>query len=34
VFGELAVSPAEAAARLALRLLPAVRKEGKQGGGD
>jgi len=34
VFGELAVSPAEAAARLALRLLPAVAKERKQGGGD
>src|SRR6516162_2185623 len=34
VFGELAVSPAEAAARLALKLLPAVGKEGKQGGED
>ena len=34
LFGELAVSPAEAAARLALRLLPAHRREGKQGGGD
>ncbi|HKD73755.1 MAG TPA: BadF/BadG/BcrA/BcrD ATPase family protein [Candidatus Acidoferrum sp.] len=32
VFGELAVSPAEAAARLALKLLRAVGKEGKQGG--
>jgi hypothetical protein len=34
VFGELAMSPAEAAARLALRLLPAVGKERKQGGED
>jgi len=33
-FGELAVSPAEAAARLALRLLPVGGKEGKQDGGD
>ena len=33
-FGELAMSPAEAAARLALRLLPAVGKERKQGGED
>jgi glucosamine kinase len=33
VFGDLAVSPAEAAARLALRLLSAVGEEGKQGGG-
>ena len=34
VFGGLAVSPAEAAARLALRLLPVAAKERKQGGGD
>lgn len=34
VFGALAVSPAETAARLALRLLPAFVKEGKQGGRD
>ena len=32
VFGALAVSPAEAAARLALRLLPALAKEEAQGG--
>ncbi len=34
VFGELAMSPAEAAARLALRLLRALGKERKQGGED
>jgi len=34
LFGDLAVSPAEAAARLALRLLPASAKEGKRVGGD
>jgi N-acetylglucosamine kinase-like BadF-type ATPase len=34
VFAALAVSPAEAAARLALRLLPVLAKEGKQGGRD
>lgn len=34
IFGALGVSPAEAAARLALRLLPALAKEEKQGGRD